>query len=47
MKGPMKAKNYRKGAYNVKNEEKGVYEGQNKGNKPSKKILLCKYLKSA
>ncbi len=39
MKGPTKAKNDRKGAYNGKNEEKGAYEGQNEGNKLQK--IFC------
>jgi hypothetical protein len=47
MKGPTKAKNVRKGAYNEKNEEKEAYEDQNEGNKPSKKIWLRKYQTSA
>ncbi len=47
MKGPTKAKNDRKGAYNWKNEEKGAYEDQNEGKKPSKQILLHKYQKHA
>jgi hypothetical protein len=36
-----------KGPTKEKNEEKGAYEGQNERNRPSKKFLLRKYLKSA
>ncbi len=39
MKGPKKAKNDRKGAYNGKNEEKGAYKVQKEGNKLSKKFF--------
>ena len=42
MKGPMKAKNDRKGAYNGKNEEKGAYEGQNEDKRPFKKVCSAK-----
>jgi hypothetical protein len=36
-----------RGPTKEKNEEKGAYEGQNEGNRPSKKFLLRKYQKSA
>jgi hypothetical protein len=34
-----------RGPTKEKNEEKGAYEGQNEGNRPSKKFLLHKYQK--
>ncbi len=44
MKGSIKAKKDRKGAYTgEKMRKKGSYEGQNEGNRPSKKFWLRKY----
>jgi hypothetical protein len=36
-----------RGPTKEKNVEKGAYEGQNERNRPSKKLLLCKYQKIA